>query len=238
MLPKQSTIFVTGGAGFIGSAMSRHLLDETEFNVVCIDKLTYASSLTSVPQMQGNKRYVLETIDICDGDQLRNLFKKYRPSAVMNLAAETHVDRSIDEPGVFVKTNIVGTFTLLQEVLRYWQTADAVLRSTFRFLHVSTDEVFGSLGPVGLFTENTMYAPNSPYAATKASSDHLARAWHETYELPVLMTNCSNNYGAYQFPEKLIPHMIIKGLAAEMLPLYGDGLHVRDWRMSKIMPAH
>ena len=229
MLSKQSTIFVTGGAGFIGSAVIRHLLDQTAFNVVCIDKLTYASSLTSVRQTYGNKRYVLEQVDICSGAKLRTLFERYQPSAVMNLAAESHVDRSIDGPGVFVKTNIVGTFTLLQETLRYWQTIEGVPRSAFRFLHVSTDEVFGSLGPAGMFTEDTLYAPNSPYAASKASSDHLVRAWHQTYELPILVTNCSNNYGAYQFPEKLIPHMIIKGLSCEMLPVYGDGQHIRDW---------
>ncbi len=229
MLSKQSTIFVTGGAGFIGSAVIRHLLAETAFNVVCIDKLTYASSLASVPHVGGNGRYVLEQVDICSGSELRVLFERYQPSAIMNLAAESHVDRSIDDPGVFVKTNIVGTFTLLQEALRYWQTGDELSRNTFRFLHVSTDEVFGSLGTVGFFTEDTLYAPNSPYAASKASSDHLVRAWHRTYDLPILITSCSNNYGAYQFPEKLIPHMIIRGLARKMLPVYGDGRHVRDW---------
>lgn len=229
MLSKQSTIFVTGGAGFIGSAVIRHLLAETKFNVVCIDKLTYASSLISVPHGGENKRYVLEQVDICSGPELRVLFERYQPSAVMNLAAESHVDRSINDPGVFVKTNIVGTFTLLQEALRFWQTSNGLLRNAFRFLHISTDEVFGSLGPVGFFTEDTLYAPNSPYAASKASSDHLVRAWHRTYELPILITSCSNNYGAYQFPEKLIPHMIIRGLVRKMLPVYGDGQHIRDW---------
>ena len=166
---------------------------------------------------------------ICEGPALRKLFEKYQPDAVMNLAAESHVDRSIDGPGEFIQTNIVGTFTLLQEALRYWRTLSPEKRAGFRFLHVSTDEVFGSLGEDGFFTETTAYAPNSPYSASKASSDHLVRAWRETYDLPTLVTNCSNNYGPYHFPEKLIPHMIIKGLADEPLPVYGDGQNVRDW---------
>jgi dTDP-glucose 4,6-dehydratase len=224
-----STIFVTGGAGFIGSAVVRHLLDETEAFVVNIDKLTYASNLHSIPQAEGHPRYALAHVDICDEAALRALFDRYAPHAVMNLAAESHVDRSNDGPADFIRTNIGGTFALLQEALRYWRGQDPASRSSFRFLHVSTDEVYGSLGADGFFTETTAYRPNSPYSASKASSDHLVRAWRETYELPTLVTNCSNNYGPYQFPEKLIPHMIIRGLRGEELPVYGDGQNVRDW---------
>jgi dTDP-glucose 4,6-dehydratase len=223
------TIFVTGGAGFIGSAVVRYLLNETECFVVNIDKLTYASNLDSIPQAAGNPRYAFSKTDICDGPALRALFERYRPQAVMNLAAESHVDRSIDGPAEFIQTNIVGTFTLLQEALRYWRGLEPAQRTAFRLLHISTDEVFGSLGPQGLFTETTPYSPNSPYSASKASSDHLVRAWRETYELPTIVTNCSNNYGPYHFPEKLIPHIIIKGLAEEELPVYGDGGNIRDW---------
>ncbi|SDT59671.1 dTDP-glucose 4,6-dehydratase [Bradyrhizobium canariense] len=223
-----STIFVTGGAGFIGSAVIRHMLDETEAFIVNIDKLTYASNLQSIPQATA-ARYLLAKQDTCDGPALRALFEKHQPCAVMHLAAESHVDRSIDAPGQFIQTNIVGTFTLLQEALRHWRKLAEPLRKSFRFLHVSTDEVFGSLGQEGMFTETSPYAPNSPYSASKASSDHLVRAWCETYELPTIITNCSNNYGPYHFPEKLIPHMIIKGLAEESLPVYGDGQNVRDW---------
>jgi dTDP-glucose 4,6-dehydratase len=225
---KGSTIFVTGGAGFIGSAVIRHLLDDTESFIVNIDKLTYASNLQSIPQTTA-ARYALVKQDICNGPALRALFEKYQPYAVMHLAAESHVDRSIDGPDEFIQTNIVGTFTILQETLRHWCKLEEPLRKSFRFLHVSTDEVFGSLGQEGLFTETSAYAPNSPYSASKASSDHLVRAWHETYELPTIITNCSNNYGPFHFPEKLIPHMIIKGLAEESLPVYGDGQNVRDW---------
>lgn len=225
---KGSTIFVTGGAGFIGSAVIRHLIDDTEAFIVNVDNLTYASNLESIPQATP-ARYVLAKQDICDALGLRALFEKYQPQAIMHLAAESHVDRSIDGPGEFIQTNIVGTFTLLQESLRHWRKLDAVRRKSFRFLHVSTDEVFGSLGEEGLFTEESAYAPNSPYSASKAASDHLVRAWSETYELPCVITNCSNNYGPYHFPEKLIPHMIIKGLAEESLPVYGDGKNIRDW---------
>ncbi|MDH2350243.1 dTDP-glucose 4,6-dehydratase [Bradyrhizobium sp. SSUT112] len=224
-----STIFVTGGAGFIGSAVVRHLLRDTHARVVNLDKLTYAANLESLPDAEANPRYAFEKQCICEALSLRKLFEKYQPDAVMHLAAESHVDRSIDGPGEFIQTNIVGTFTLLQEALRHWRGLSPDRRSGFRFLHISTDEVFGSLGEDGYFTETTSYAPNSPYSASKASSDHLVRAWHETYELPTLVTNCSNNYGPYHFPEKLIPHMIIKGLAREPLPVYGDGKNIRDW---------
>jgi dTDP-glucose 4,6-dehydratase len=226
---KGSTIFVTGGAGFIGSALVRHLLKDTAAYVVNIDKLTYASNLDSIPQAAGNPRYAFDKVDICNGPALRALFARYQPNIVMNLAAESHVDRSIDGPADFIQTNIVGTFTLLQEALRHWRVLDPQRRASFRLLHVSTDEVFGSLGSEGLFNECSAYAPNSPYSASKASSDHLVRAWRETYELPTMATNCSNNYGPYHYPEKLIPHMIIKGLAHEALPVYGDGQHIRDW---------
>lgn len=226
---KGSTIFVTGGAGFIGSAVVRHLLRDTHARVVNIDKLTYAANLASLPGVETYPHYAFEQQCICDGHGLRKLFEKYKPDAVMNLAAESHVDRSIDGPGEFIQTNVVGTFTLLQEALRHWRTLSPERRARFRLLHVSTDEVFGSLGTDGFFTETTPYSPNSPYSASKASSDHLVRAWRETYDLPTMVTNCSNNYGPYHFPEKLIPHMIIRGLAGEKLPVYGDGKNIRDW---------
>jgi dTDP-glucose 4,6-dehydratase len=224
-----ATIFVTGGAGFIGSAVVRHLLDHTGTHVVNIDKLTYAANLSSIPQAAGHPHYAFAKVDIGNAKELRTLFERHRPHAVMNLAAESLVDRSIDAPATFIETNIVGTFTLLQEVLRYWRGLDGARRAAFRLLHVSTDEVFGTLDGDGVFTERSPYAPNSPYAASKAASDHLVRAWLKTYELPTIVTNCCNNYGPYQFPEKLIPHMIIKGLTEEPLPVYGDGLNIRDW---------
>jgi dTDP-glucose 4,6-dehydratase len=226
---KDMVIFVTGGAGFIGSSVIRHLLDDTQAIVVNIDKLTYAACLDSIPQGLGNPRYRFACVDICNGAALRDLFDQYQPRYVMNLAAETHVDRSIDGPAAFVQTNVVGTFTLLQEALHYWRGLKRDAQSSFRFHHISTDEVYGTLGPSGLFSETSAYSPNSPYSASKASSDHFVRAWRETYGLPTIVTNCSNNYGPYHFPEKLIPHMIIRGLAEESLPVYGDGQNVRDW---------
>ncbi|MGF6311221.1 dTDP-glucose 4,6-dehydratase [Bradyrhizobium sp. i1.8.4] len=229
MLPSKATIFVTGGAGFIGSAVIRRLLNCTDASIVNIDKITYASSLHSIPSAASGERYALSRTDICNSAGLRSLFDRYRPQAVMHLAAESHVDRSIDAPSDFIQTNVVGTFTLLQESLRYWRALEPAERGEFRLVHVSTDEVFGTLGADGHFVETSAYAPNSPYSASKAASDHLVRAWHETYELPTLVTNCSNNYGPYQFPEKLIPHMIIRGIADEPLPVYGDGQHIRDW---------
>ena len=223
------TILVTGGAGFIGSAVVRYLLDETQAHVVNVDKLTYAANLASIPQAPDHARYKLAKVDICDSAPLRRIFEQSQPTAVLNLAAESHVDRSIDGPAAFIQTNIVGTFTLLQEALRYWRTLPPDRRNRFRLVHVSTDEVFGTLPALGLFSEDSPYAPNSPYSATKAGSDHLVRAWRETYGLPTIVTNCSNNYGPYHFPEKLIPHIILRGLAGQPLPIYGDGLNVRDW---------
>ena len=222
-------VFVTGGTGFIGSAVVRHLLGSTETFVVNVDKLTYAANSSSVREAEQHPRYVFEKVDICDGQALRRLFEKYTPWAVINLAAESHVDRSIDGPAAFVQTNIVGTFTLLEETLRFWRSLSSVQAGTFRFLHVSTDEVYGSLGARGTFSERSGYAPSSPYSASKAASDHLVRVWHQTYGLPILITNCSNNYGPYQFPEKLVPHIILQGLVGEALPVYGDGQNVRDW---------
>jgi dTDP-glucose 4,6-dehydratase len=223
---EDAVVFVTGGAGFIGSAVIRHLLEDTRATVINIDKLTYAACLDSIPNATSNNRYRFENVDICNGPALSLLFMQYRPQYVMNLAAETHVDRSIDGPSEFIHTNILGTFTLLQEALRYWTSSRS---AGFRFHHISTDEVYGSLGPDELFTERTAYAPNSPYSASKASSDHLVRAWRQTYGLPTLVTNCSNNYGPYQHPEKLIPHTIIKALSSDSVPVYGDGGNIRDW---------
>ncbi len=224
------TILVTGGAGFIGSAVVRQFLDETPERVVNVDKLTYAANLASIPQAPGHPRYEFEQADICDPQAMAQLLDRWQPDAVMHLAAESHVDRSIDGPGQFIQTNVVGTFVLLDAALDYWRhLPEGAKKAGFRFQHISTDEVFGTLGPEGFFTETTPYAPNSPYSASKASSDHLVRAWHETYGLPILLTNCSNNYGPYHFPEKLIPLMIIKGLAHQPLPVYGNGSNIRDW---------
>lgn len=220
---------VTGGAGFIGSAVVRKLIGETQASVCVIDKLTYAGNLASLAPVSGSNRYRFEKADIGDADRMRAIFADFDPDIIMHLAAESHVDRSIDGPGDFIQTNIVGTFALLQEALRHWRGLDGARKASFRFHHISTDEVFGSLGDEGLFREDTAYQPNSPYSASKAASDHLVRAWHHTYGLPTVMTNCSNNYGPYHFPEKLIPLMIINALEGKPLPVYGNGLNVRDW---------
>lgn len=219
-------ILVTGGCGFIGSAVVRHALSEGH-EVVNVDKLTYAASTTNIPDGEGNPAYTLEKADICDRDALDRIFSAHRPDLVMHLAAESHVDRSIDGPGDFIRTNLTGTFTMLEAARAY--RASLSDGRDFRFHHISTDEVYGSLGAEGKFTETTPYAPNSPYSASKAGSDHLVRAWGETYGLPVVLTNCSNNYGPYHFPEKLIPLMILNALAGEALPVYGKGDNVRDW---------
>jgi dTDP-glucose 4,6-dehydratase len=223
-----SVILVTGGAGFIGSAVIRHLLADTAATVVNIDKLTYAASQDAIGRDPPAGRYHFVHADICDASALRKLFERHEPQHVMHLAAETHVDRSIDNPDQFIRTNVVGTFTLLQEALRHWQRLPRAARDRFCFHHVSTDEVYGSLAD-GSCAEDAAYAPNSPYSASKAAGDHLVRAWRQTYGLPTITTNSSNNYGPFQFPEKLIPHMIIKALAGHPLPVYGDGQHVRDW---------
>ena len=220
---------VTGGAGFIGSAVVRKLIGETQHEVYVVDKLTYAGNLASLEPVAGSNRYRFEQADIGDAERMKAIFADFAPDIVMHLAAESHVDRSIDGPGDFIQTNIVGTFALLQEALRHWRGLSGDERNRFRFHHISTDEVFGSLGSEGFFREDTAYQPNSPYSASKAASDHLVRAWHHTYGLPIVMTNCSNNYGPYHFPEKLIPLMIINALEGRPLPVYGNGLNVRDW---------
>jgi len=222
-------ILITGGAGFIGSAVVRQFINETDATVVNVDKLTYAGNLESVAEVSDNARYHFEKVDICDAAEAQRLFSEYQPDAVMHLAAESHVDRSIDGPAQFIETNIVGTYTLLEAARAYWQDLQGEAKERFRFHHISTDEVYGSLGEDGYFTEETPYQPNSPYSASKAASDHLARAWHHTYGLPVVTTNCSNNYGPYHFPEKLIPLVIIKALQGEPLPVYGKGDNIRDW---------
>lgn len=223
------TVIVTGGAGFIGSALVRLLLAETRWTVVNTDKLTYAGNLESLADLAGNPRYHFVQADIADPAAMEALFAAHRPAAVMHLAAESHVDRSIHGPAEFIRTNIVGTGVLLEAARAHWQALDEAARRSFRFLHVSTDEVFGSLGATGKFSETTAYDPRSPYSASKASSDHLARAWQHTYGLPVLISNCSNNYGPRQFPEKLIPLMIVNALAGKALPIYGRGDNIRDW---------
>jgi dTDP-glucose 4,6-dehydratase len=223
-------ILVTGGAGFIGSALVRHLLRDAQHEVVTVDKLTYAGNLDSLGEWLQHPAHQFAQVDICDGPALRALFAEHRPDAVMHLAAESHVDRSIDGPGDFVQTNLVGTYSLLEASRAWFGGLPAEAQQRFRFLHVSTDEVYGDLGPGdALFTEQTPYQPSSPYAATKAGSDHLARAWGRTFRLPVLVSNCSNNYGPRQFPEKLIPHMILSALGGKPLPVYGDGKQIRDW---------
>jgi dTDP-glucose 4,6-dehydratase len=223
------TMIVTGGAGFIGCNFVRHALAETGDRVVVADKLTYAGNLESLEDVARHPRYAFVRVDIADREAVKALFRDERPTSVVNFAAETHVDRSIDDPGAFVRTNVLGTFELLEAARHYVADLGATARDSFRLLHVSTDEVYGTLGPTGLFSETTPYAPNSPYAASKASADHLVRAYHETYRLPVLSTNCSNNYGPYQFPEKLIPLVILNAVEGRPLPIYGDGGNVRDW---------
>lgn len=225
-----SRILVTGGAGFIGSAVVRHLIDNTTHAVANLDKLTYAGNLESLVSVADSPRYRFYQVDICDSAALDKVFAEFQPTAVMHLAAESHVDRSIDGPAEFIQTNIVGTYTLLEAARRYWNSLESEAKAAFRFHHISTDEVYGDLeGTDDLFTETTSYAPSSPYSASKASSDHLVRAWQRTYGLPTLLTNCSNNYGPFHFPEKLIPHVILNALAGKPLPVYGDGSQIRDW---------
>ena len=223
-------ILVTGGAGFIGSAVIRQILKDTHYDVINVDKLTYASNLESLPQAIDNARYCFEQIDICDDKEIARVFKQYQPTCVMHLAAESHVDRSIDGPAEFIHTNITGTFKLLEAARKYFLGLDVTEQKQFRFHHISTDEVYGDLeGTDELFTEKTPYFPSSPYAASKAASDHLVRAWGRTYGLPIIVTNCSNNYGPYHFPEKLIPHVILNAIHGRPLPIYGNGLQIRDW---------
>jgi len=224
-----NTVFITGGAGFIGSALIRLLIKENDWQIICIDKLTYAGNMESLADAQESARFDFFRTDICDRASLEALFQQFKPAGLIHLAAESHVDRSIHGPGEFIQTNIVGTYTLLEVAYGYWRSLDSANQESFRFHHVSTDEVYGSLGATGFFTETSPYRPNSPYSASKAASDHLVRAWHHTYGLPVVTTNCSNNYGPYQFPEKLIPLMIYNAVNGRPLPIYGNGDNVRDW---------
>ena len=223
-------VLITGGAGFIGSAVIRYIIRNTENEVLNIDKLTYAGNLESLKEVEQNQNYHFKQIDICDTEQITKAIEAFQPDAIMHLAAESHVDRSIDGPAAFIQTNIVGTYTLLEAARKYWMNLEAKAQQNFRFHHISTDEVYGDLdGMTDLFTETTSYAPSSPYSASKASSDHLVRAWYRTYGLPVIVTNCSNNYGPYHFPEKLIPLVILNALDAKPLPVYGNGQQIRDW---------
>lgn len=222
-------ILITGGAGFIGSAVVRQFINETAYSIINVDKLTYAGNLQSLASISNDPRYHFEHVDICDATALKRVFSQHQPDAIMHLAAESHVDRSISGPSAFIQTNIAGTYTLLETAREYWTQLDATRKAAFRFHHISTDEVYGSLGETGLFTEHTPYQPNSPYSASKAASDHLVRAWYHTYGLPVVTTNCSNNYGPFHFPEKLIPLMILNALDGKPLPVYGNGNNVRDW---------
>ncbi len=231
------TILVTGGAGFIGSAVIRHIIKDTEHKVVNVDKLTYAGNLESLKDIAGDTRYQFEQVDICDGNEIKRVLNQHQPDIIMHLAAESHVDRSIDGPGEFIQTNIVGTYALLEQARAYWSGLENAKKSIFRFHHISTDEVYGDLPhpdetddkDLPLFTETTPYAPSSPYSASKASSDHLVRAWQRTYGFPSLITNCSNNYGPYHFPEKLVPLIILNALEGKPLPVYGKGNQIRDW---------
>ena len=223
-------VVVTGGAGFIGSAVVRHIIEQTEDEVLVIDKLTYAGNLESLDHIAKNTRFHFKQIDICDRSAIDRVFIEFNPDVIMHLAAESHVDRSIDNPASFIETNIIGTYSLLEAALAYWRTLEKNKQKTFRFHHISTDEVYGDLhGSEDLFTEKTPYSPSSPYSASKASSDHLVRAWHRTFGLPTIITNCSNNYGPFHFPEKLIPLMILNALAGKPLPVYGNGQQIRDW---------
>lgn len=232
-----NTILVTGGAGFIGSAVIRHIISNTQDRVVNVDKLTYAGNLESLRDVDSSERYAFEHVDICNRTEMEKVFSKYQPSVIMHLAAESHVDRSIDGPAAFIQTNIIGTYTLLEVARSYWQSLDETRKRVFRFHHISTDEVYGDLphpaevsdATQRLFSETTAYTPSSPYSASKASSDHLVRAWMRTYGFPVLVTNCSNNYGPYHFPEKLVPLMILNALEGKPLPVYGKGDQIRDW---------
>lgn len=229
-------ILVTGGAGFIGSAVVRHVIQNTQDSVVNLDKLTYAGNLESLRDVDMHDRYYFERVDICNRVELDRIFSVHKPDAVMHLAAESHVDRSIDGPAAFIETNIVGTYTLLEAARSYWNQLDSEKKAVFRFHHISTDEVYGDLeGTDDLFTEDTSYKPSSPYSASKASSDHLVRAWLRTYGLPTIVTNCSNNYGPFHFPEKLIPLMILNALDGKALPVYGDGMQIRDWLFVEAM---
>ena len=230
-------ILVTGGAGFIGSAVIRHLINNTKHSVINLDKLTYAGNLESLKSVENSERYRFEQVDICNGEAVHNVLSKHQPNIIMHLAAESHVDRSIDGPGEFIQTNIVGTYTLLEQVREYWSQLENDKKESFRFHHISTDEVYGDLphpdedanAEDSLFTETTSYEPSSPYSASKAGSDHLVRAWQRTYGLPILVTNCSNNYGSHHFPEKLIPLVILNALEGKDLPIYGKGNQIRDW---------
>lgn len=220
---------VTGGAGFIGSGVVRHLISESSYEVCVVDKLTYAGNLDNLASVAGDPRYLFKQADICDARAMRQICESFRPDVIMHLAAESHVDRSIDGPGAFIETNVMGTYVLLQSARSYWQSLDPDGQARFRFHHVSTDEVFGSLGDEGLFLETSPYQPNSPYSASKAASDHLVRAWHQTYGMPAVCSNCSNNYGPYHFPEKLIPLTILNALEGKPILVYGDGGNIRDW---------
>lgn len=222
-------IMITGGAGFIGSALARHLISEKKYDVLVVDKLTYAGSVSNLSKIWQSPQFNFSELDICDADRIRATIESFAPDVITHLAAESHVDRSIDGPAEFIQTNIVGTFVLLQEAYKYYKTLSKERAKSFRFHHISTDEVYGSLGEVGLFTEESPYDPRSPYSASKAASDHLVSAWGHTYNLPVIITNCSNNYGPFHYPEKLIPLVILKALAEEALPVYGKGDQVRDW---------